>query len=735
MRKTLSVLFSAALALAMLPASAFAAPVAQATLYDVVQLGTSFRQDKIDAVYEFLLPQVMNPTGSYDTKLGRNSIDFTVPDSIGATGSEIAKAALRIYASPETFDLTESYRDVFFSYDADEVKRVANSISSGCVGFGYNQKLSEKPLAALNARQQAVDAKAAEAMTWIDDSMTDAQKAKALYDFVTTTIRYGGGKTSSTTSAYDGLVDGLTTCAGFAKSYSYLLYKAGIESRLVSGSRYDGHAWNMVKIGGSWYHCDPTNDRGGSGTCFLLSDESVKRMGYRWHTDRFIGGTYDTPATPAQDYADDALRNHTYTGPSKEFAQSASCSPILALTVPGTISVMWGKSQGATGYELWRSTSQSGPFAKVADVTDASYTDGNLDAAMTYFYKVRAYKGDGSSRTYAPESQAASLKANYDLGKTIAQIDGIGQANYEYERSPQTPEPVVTYGANALVKDRDYRLSYRDNVDVGAGVVVITGINGCTGSRELGFRITPCDIQHFDHSYPRDQVYTGKPIEPDIDLGVPGGWWPAGTDDTLVEGRDYTVRYSDNVNVGRATVTFTGIGNFSGECTAGFNIVEAQAADDLDTTDPGTTDPGTTDPEPVGTQAMYRLYNPNSGEHFYTASAVERNAVIDAGWNDEGIGWTAPTEGVKVYRLYNSIAGEHHYTTSAEERDMLVGVGWTWEEGGWYSDPNESVPLYRAYNPNAYANNHHYTTDWGEFQTLLSLGWQDEGVGWHGVVA
>lgn len=48
-------------------------------------------------------------------------------------------------------------------------------------------------------------------------------------------------------------------------------------------------------------------------------------------------------------------------------------------------------------------------------------------------------------------------------------------------------------------------------------------------------------------------------------------------------------------------------------------------------------------------------------------------------------------------------------------------------------DVDESVPLHRAYNPNAYANHHHYTTDWGEFQMLLSVGWKDEGVGWHGV--
>ena len=36
---------------------------------------------------------------------------------------------------------------------------------------------------------------------------------------------------------------------------------------------------------------------------------------------------------------------------------------------------------------------------------------------------------------------------------------------------------------------------------------------------------------------------------------------------------------------------------------------------------------------------MYRLYNQNSGEHFYTASADEHDAVKAAGWSYEGISW------------------------------------------------------------------------------------------------
>ena len=140
------------------------------------------------------------------------------------------------------------------------------------------------------------------------------------------------------------------------------------------------------------------------------------------------------------------------------------------------------------------------------------------------------------------------------------------------------------------------------------------------------------------------------------------------------------------------------------------------------------------EPDPVATVSMYRLYNPNSGEHFYTASAGERNHLIGLGWNDEGIGWTAPARSnTPVYRLYNPNGGEHHYTTSEPERNNLISLGWNDEGIGWYSDDARTVPLYRQYNPNAFANNHNYTTSLAENDHLVSLGWRAEGIGWYGV--
>ncbi len=137
---------------------------------------------------------------------------------------------------------------------------------------------------------------------------------------------------------------------------------------------------------------------------------------------------------------------------------------------------------------------------------------------------------------------------------------------------------------------------------------------------------------------------------------------------------------------------------------------------------------------PAGKKTMLRLYNPNSGEHFYTASEREKNALVKQGWNFEGKAWEAPEfSNTPVYRLYNKNSGDHHYTPSKKERDNLVKQGWKDEGIGWYSDDNKTKPLYRLYNPNAVAGSHHYTTSARERDNLVKQGWKDENIGWYGL--
>lgn len=132
------------------------------------------------------------------------------------------------------------------------------------------------------------------------------------------------------------------------------------------------------------------------------------------------------------------------------------------------------------------------------------------------------------------------------------------------------------------------------------------------------------------------------------------------------------------------------------------------------------------------TESIHRLYNPNSGEHFYTSNTEERDYLVNVGWRSEGVGWVAPTISMApVYRLYNPNAGDHHYTLDSNERNDLQKYGWRYEGISFYSDEYHTVPLYRQYNPNAISGAHNFTTDKYENDYLISVGWRAEKIGWY----
>lgn len=131
---------------------------------------------------------------------------------------------------------------------------------------------------------------------------------------------------------------------------------------------------------------------------------------------------------------------------------------------------------------------------------------------------------------------------------------------------------------------------------------------------------------------------------------------------------------------------------------------------------------------------IYRVYNPNSGEHLFTKYTFERNSLLVLGWQDEGTAWLAPSDRAKdkiifVHRLYNPNASDHHYTSDITEADQLVTVGWKRDQLGFYSLKTSDLPIYRLYNPNATgAGAHHLTLYTTEKNQLVKAGWRDEGI-------
>ncbi len=108
-------------------------------------------------------------------------------------------------------------------------------------------------------------------------------------------------------------------------------------------------------------------------------------------------------------------------------------------------------------------------------------------------------------------------------------------------------------------------------------------------------------------------------------------------------------------------------------------------------------------------QRMYRAYNGNADQHVFTTSTFEFQAVTGYGLRDETSdqpGWAVAAlpvaKSTPLYRLYNPNTGEHYYTTALGERDILVSVGWNFEkvEGQMFArQVSQSVlPIYRLYN-------------------------------------
>ncbi len=75
-----------------------------------------------------------------------------------------------------------------------------------------------------------------------------------------------------------------------------------------------------------------------------------------------------------------------------------------------SIKVTWGGVSGASGYELWRSTSATGSYVLVKATIAKYYTNTGLTTGKWYYYKVRAYRMMGKTKVYSAFSAYSAAK-------------------------------------------------------------------------------------------------------------------------------------------------------------------------------------------------------------------------------------------------------------------------------------------------------------------------------------
>ncbi|WP_052401212.1 InlB B-repeat-containing protein [Bifidobacterium callitrichos] len=130
----------------------------------------------------------------------------------------------------------------------------------------------------------------------------------------------------------------------------------------------------------------------------------------------------------------------------------------------------------------------------------------------------------------------------------------------------------------------------------------------------------------------------------------------------------------------------------------------------------------------VGDTELYRVYNPNNGDHYFTTSVKEQSALVKLGWKAEGAPYKVVSTdravhqfGEKVFSVYNPNTGEHLLTFEGEA-DSLAKVGWVKENAKFYTVQNGSSAVVRVYNPNTNGPAHLYTNA-SEAKGLAAKGW------------
>ena len=129
----------------------------------------------------------------------------------------------------------------------------------------------------------------------------------------------------------------------------------------------------------------------------------------------------------------------------------------------------------------------------------------------------------------------------------------------------------VNNGNVTLTEGKDYTVSYVDNISAGTGFVIITGMGNYTGEVRKEFTITGMKLTEEMFEKIPDVTFTGYDLKTDTGVIINGT--NKNIDYKLIEGIDYTLKYSANKNVGEAKVTVVGRGNYAGELPLTFQIL------------------------------------------------------------------------------------------------------------------------------------------------------------------
>ena len=234
-------------------------------------------------------------------------------------------------------------------------------------------------------------------------------------------------------------------------------------------------------------------------------------------------------------------------------------------------------------------TSKSINDAEVLGIIDKTFTGNEIiqdikvivdgvqleqETDYTVKYKDNVHAGTATITITGIRNYKDSIEKSFsikrrDISENVT-ISGVSD-EVEYDGEPyQFNALKVTLDGKDLNVDEDYIVTYQNNDEITIlekASITITFIGDYSGSIVKQFTINGIDISKATVSAIADKTYTGSAIKPAVTVKIGS---------TVINPKEYTVEYSNNVKPGVAGVTITGLNNFYGTKKVTFNILPAK---------------------------------------------------------------------------------------------------------------------------------------------------------------
>ena len=115
------------------------------------------------------------------------------------------------------------------------------------------------PQEARASMKEQLEAAADDCIAQIWSEASDYQKIKYVYEYIINTTDYNAGA-ADTQNIQSALLYHASVCAGYSKTFQYILNRLGMFCTYITGTIKDGgdHGWNMVRLDGNYYYVDVT---------------------------------------------------------------------------------------------------------------------------------------------------------------------------------------------------------------------------------------------------------------------------------------------------------------------------------------------------------------------------------------------------------------------------------------------------------------------------------------------